>query len=317
MSPNRPDPNRFSPAGPPSNSLSKAKPRVPPPSARPDPLAVYRRITARDRALLSLLAEHYLLSAPQIASAFFDGLRTAQRRLTILHRLDILHRFALANPANTAVPYLYALGPVGLQMFPTVYHNPDPTQAQPRAPRTSLERARRIAASRKAAHLIGANQFFIDLITTSRHQPGTELRRWWSEQHATDVYTLADIRPDGHGIWHAEHRTAGFFLEHDNSTENLARVIAKLRGYERLAAFGPRYPVLLWVPSRDRETNLLHLLAGLDTAMPIATAVHSHDPAGPVWTLTADPGHRRRLHELPSDHGPHAATNPSRYPDDD
>jgi hypothetical protein len=79
--------------------------------------------------------------------------------------------------------------------------------------------------------------------------------------------------------------------------------------------------VLLWVPGRDREVNLLRVLAGIDTAMPIATAVHSPDPAGRVWILAADlpsgPGRRYRLHELPSDHGPHTATNPGRYLGDD
>ncbi|MEV4539321.1 replication-relaxation family protein [Asanoa sp. NPDC049518] len=292
-----------------------ASSRVPAASSRPDPLAVYRRIVARDRLLLALLAEHYLLSTPQIAAAFFTGLRTAQRRLTILHRLGVVHRFALPGPDPGAAPFLYALGPVGLQLYPSAYHDPDGVHG--RAPRSSLERARRIAASRKLAHLLGVNQFFIDLIRTARTTApdgdGCRLGRWWSEQHATDVYAQAGIHPDGHGVWHACGHTVGFFLEHDNGTENLARVIAKLRGYERLAGFGPRYPVLLWLPSPAREANLLSALAGVPTAMPIATAVHGDDPAGPVWALSTSPARRRRLDELPSDHGPHAPTNPNRY----
>jgi hypothetical protein len=136
--------------------------------------------------------------------------------------------------------------------------------------------------------------------------------RWWSEQHATNVYTQAGIRPDGHGVWTRHGHTVGFFLEHDNGTENLARVVAKLRGYERLAAFGPRYPVLLWVPSARREAHLLDVLAGLRTADPVvATAVHGPDPAGRIWALAADPTRRRHLHELPSDHGPVGAINPN------
>jgi hypothetical protein len=39
--------------------------------------------------------------------------------------------------------------------------------------------------------------------------------------------------------------------------------------------------------------------------------------AGPAWTLASDPGARRWLHELPSNHGPvNPATNPHRYSDD-
>nr|WP_239153036.1 replication-relaxation family protein [Virgisporangium aurantiacum] len=286
---------------------------------------MFRRIVPRDRDLLALLAEHYLLSTPQIAAAFFESRRTAQRRLTTLHRLGVVHRFAYPNPEHTAVPYLYTLGPVGLQLHPDAYHDPDGRYA--RAPRSSIERARRIAASATAAHLLGVNQFFIDLLAaarrpsagtaTGRATGGARLVRWWSEQHATDVYAQSGIRPDGHGIWRAHGATVGFFLEHDRSTENLPRVVAKLRAYARLAEFGPRYPVLLWLPTAEREANIQRLLAGVPTPMPVATAVHGPDPAGRVWTLTADatasPGRRRRLNELPSDHGPRSGTNPGRY----
>ena len=287
---------------------------------RADPLAVFRRIVPRDHALLALLAEHYLLSTPQIAAAFFDNRRTAQRRLTTLHRLDVVHRFAYPNAENTAVPYLYTLGQVGLQLYPDAYHDPDDRHTK--TPRSSLERARRIAASASAAHLLGVNQFFVDLLTAVRYgqasgAPDSRLLRWWSEQHATDVYAQSNIRPDGHGVWTAEGRTVGFFLEHDRGTEDLPRVVAKLRAYARLAEFGPRYPVLLWLPTPERQANVLRLLAGVRMPMPVATAVHGPDPAGRVWTLSTDlpanPARRRRLHELPSDHGPRSGTNPGHY----
>ncbi|WP_460493895.1 replication-relaxation family protein [Dactylosporangium cerinum] len=249
---------------------------------------MFRRIVPRDRALLALLAEHYLLSSSQIAAAFFDSLRIAQRRLTVLHRLGVVHRFAYPNAEHTAVPYLYTLGPVGLQLYPDAYDDPDSRYG--RAPRNALERARRIAASATAAHLLGVNQFFVDLLAATRlpNASGARLVRWWSEQHATDVYAQSGIRPDGHGIWHAHEHTVGFFLEHDRGTEDLPRVVAKLRAYARLAEFGPRYPVLLWLPTLQREANVLRLLAGVNTPMPVATAVHGPDPAGRVWTLTTD-----------------------------
>lgn len=285
--------------------------RVPSASSKPDPLAVFGRIVPRDHALLTLLAEHYLLSTDQIANAFFDSRRTAQRRLTILHRLDVLNRFGRSAAHGRYGPLLYTLGPVGMQIHPAAYHDPNGLRGKP--PRSSLERAKRIAASGQVNHLLGVNQFFTDLMATARRTVDTRLSRWWSEQHATTVYAQAGIRPDGHGVWTTDGTSTGFFLEHDNDTENLARVVAKLRGYERLTEFGPRYPVLFWVPSRRREASLLGVLAGLRTASPIATAVHGPNPAGQVWTLVSDPNHRRHLHELPSDHGPEAATNPQRF----
>jgi len=291
--------------------------RVPLPSTAPDPLSVYRRLTPRDRLLLSWLAEHYLLSTDQIHRALFTARRTAQMRLTILHRLQVVHRFAFAAAdGGPETSYLYTLGPVGLRRHPQAFSDPDNLGLK--APRSSTERAERIVNSRRLHHLLGVNQFFVDLHARARTDEGSVLLRWWSEQHATAVHNRAKIFPDGHGIWHADGATVGFFLEHDRDTEDLARVVRKLRGYERLARYGPRLPVLLWVPNERRETSLLRILHGVPTLMPVATAVHGDDPAGPVWALTSDPFSRRHLHELPNDPGPDGYPDPSGVePDDD
>ncbi|MFY1673931.1 replication-relaxation family protein [Plantactinospora sp. WMMB334] len=294
--------------------------RVPPPSTKPDPLSVYRRLTPRDRLLMSWLAEHYLLSAAQVGRALFTARRTAQQRLTILHRLGVLHRFAWAAADGTPeTSYLYTLGPVGLRRHPTAFSDPDNLGLK--APRSSIDRAERIVHSRRLHHLLGVNQFFVDLHAHTRAQHDTRLLRWWSEQHATAAYSgtkrttegqrRIDVFPDGHGIWHADGATIGFFVEHDRDTEDLARVVAKLRGYEHLARYGgPRFPVLLWVPHQRRETSLLRILHDVPTRMPVALAVHNDNPAGPVWALTSDPIRRRHLHELPSDPGPDGYPDP-------
>ncbi|WP_246157733.1 replication-relaxation family protein [Micromonospora palomenae] len=271
-----------------------------------------RRLTSRDRQLLAWLAEHYVLSTDQIAQALFTSRRSALLRLATLHAIDAVSRFVDITTGDTQ--HLYALGPLGLLVHPTTYTDPDRANARP--PRSSIERTERIVGSRKLRHLLGTNQLFIDLIAYARTDPHARLARWWSEQHATAAYAIAGIRPDAHGIWCAGGRTVGFFLEHDNGTEPLSTVLRKLRGYERLAEFGPRYPVLLRVPSRRRETNLLRALAGVPTVMPVATGVQDEHPAGPAWTLSTDPGPRRWLHELPCDHGPdNPATNPHRFAD--
>jgi len=292
--------------------------RVPAPSAKPDPLSVYRRLTPRDRLLLSWLAEHYLLSTDQIHRALFTARRTAQQRLTILHRLGVLHRFTFSTARGTPeTSYLYTLGPVGLRRHPTAYHDPDNLKLK--APRSSIERADRIARSPRLAHLLGVNQFFVDLHAHARTRPDAVLHRWWSEQHATAAFSRAKIFPDGHGVFTAGGSTVGFFLEYDRDTENLARVVRKLKGYERLARHGPRFPVLLSVPTARRETSLLRVLHGVPTAMPVATAVHGDHPAAAVWALTSDPFRRRALHQLPSDPGPAGYTDPEPFddPDDD
>jgi hypothetical protein len=254
-----------------------------------------------------------VLSTDQIAQALFHSGRSARLRLAALHDIEAVSRFVDITTGDSQ--YLYALGPLGMLVHPTTYN--DPNRPDTRPPRSSYERTERIVGSRKLAHLLGTNQLFIDLLGYARTDPHARLARWWSEQHATAAYAIAGIRPDGHGVWCAGGRSVGFFLEHDNGTEPLATVLAKLRAYERLAAFGPRYPVLLRVPGRRREAHLLDALAGVSTVMPVATGVHDEHPAGPAWTLAADPSLRRWLHELPSDHGPHnPATNPHRFTED-
>jgi hypothetical protein len=295
--------------------------RVPPAPSKPGPFEPYRRLTTRDRLLLSWLAEHYLLSSTQVARALFTNPRTARMRLTILHRLAFLTAIPFGRDDGGALPWLYTLGPLGLDLHPDAYHDPDRRGLRP--PRSSVERARRIVGSPQLAHFLGVNQFFVDLHAHTRTHRHARLLRWWSEHHATDAYSptgnpagRGGIRPDGHGIWQVDTRagtrTVGFFLELDRNTENLARVIGKLRGYEHLARFGPRYPVLLWVPDRRRETSLLRALDGVPTVMPVAIAVHDPNPAGPIWALTTQPYQRLALHELPSHPGPDAPTNPDR-----
>ncbi|MET8907650.1 replication-relaxation family protein [Micromonospora sp. NPDC004551] len=273
-----------------------------------------RRLTLRDRQLLAWLAEHYVLSADQITEAAFTSRRSARLRLATLHGIEAVSRFVDITTGDGQ--YLYALGPLGMLVHPTAYNDPDRPDARP--PRSSIERTERIVGSRRLAHLLGTNQLFVDLLAHARSHQNVRLARWWSEQHATAAYAVAGIRPDGHGVWCVGDQQVGFFLEHDNGTEPLAVVLRKLRGYERLTQFGPRYPVLLRVRSRRREANLLRALAGVPTAMPVATGIHDEHPAGPAWTLTTEPGLRRWLHELPSDHGPdNPATNPHRYTDPD
>lgn len=288
-------------------------------SSRLDRLDRLRRLTARDHLLLSWLAEHYVLTTGQIATALFPSLRSARLRLAVLTSLQAVTRFVDVTTGDRQ--YLYTLGPLGTVVYPTQYN--DPLRTDGREPRSSVERTERIIGSRRLPHLLGTNQLFVDLHAYTRTDPNAQLARWWSEQHATAVYgavaAVADgpgIRPDGHGVWAAGGREVGFFLEHDNGTETIGTVLRKLREYDRLAlGGGPRYSVLLRVPGRRREQHLLDVLAGARLAMPIATGVHTEHPAGPAWTLTHDPGLRRWLHELPSDHGPeNPATNPHRYP---
>jgi hypothetical protein len=147
------------------------------------------------------------------------------------------------------------------------------------------------------------------------------------------------IRPDGHGLWQAAGHTVGFFVEYDTGTENLARLVTRLASYDRLAhAGGPAYPVLFWLHSPIRETNLHHALADARTRCPVATAARTahaahaahaagaagaagaadpqhpapRGPAASVWQPAGGrAGRRVALHELGGDHGPDSPVNPN------
>jgi hypothetical protein len=133
-------------------------------------------------------------------------------------------------------------------------------------------------------HLLGVNQFFVDLAAHARAHPGTRLARWWSEQQAAALFR--GVHPDGHGLWQVA---------------------------------GPAYPVLFWLHSPDRETHLRQALADLPAPRcPVATGVRASDapaagPAGAVWALAGGPaGPRLALHQLPGgDHGQDTPINPN------
>ena len=93
---------------------------------------------------------------------------------------------------------------------------------------------------------------------------------WWSERACTRTLG-ALVRPDGFGRWREADRAIDFFLEYDTGSESLTKVLAKLDGYEALAAATGRSSlVLFWLHSHRRETELHRKLpAG---GVPVATA---------------------------------------------
>lgn len=119
------------------------------------------------------------------------------------------------------------------------------------------------------------------------------------------------ITADGHGLWSVGDATVGFFLEADTGTKPLSRVVAKLDRYAQLIRRGgPRYPVLFWLGSHQREEHLHQLLPARHGDVPVATATHTREPADAAW-LAASGTARLRLTELPSDHGQPMADNPN------
>jgi hypothetical protein len=251
-------------------------------------LAIYPHITSRDRHLLQLLDDHQVLTTDQIHRMLFLARRTCQIRLTELRALALLDRFRFSRDGGGSQPWHWVLGHNGHRFQAAAHDRAEPTS------RSSRQLVQRLSANPNLTHLLTANEFFVRLTTHARHHTGTRLDRWWSETATTKQYRT--VTADGHGLWSVGGATVGFFLD------------ALIR------RSGPRYPVLFWLGSHQREEHLHELLRGRRGEVPTATATHDTDPAAAVW-LAAGDTRRVRLVDLPSDHGQPVADNPN-YDDD-
>jgi hypothetical protein len=283
------------------------------------------RLTDRDRLIVSLLAEHHVLTTDQLAQVAFGSARRAQDRLARLTAMGLLWRFRFSLPAGGTSPAHYPLGYVGARLVAAQ------RSAAPPRPAVWQQRLERLAESPQLRHRLGANSFFCDLAGYARTHPdqvaGADgvggLTMWWPPERAARFFlaypeTVA-LRPDGYGCWEAAGRVVRFFLEYDTGTESHAVLAAKLSAYAEVPA--ARFGILAFtVHSRRREANLHRALrAVLGTAgapLPVATMSrdqgHPDGPAGPVWALwtpkrAAPEGAQRHwLAELPQ-RGPRVA----------
>lgn len=263
-------------------------------------LAIYPHITSRDRRLLQLLDDHQVLTTDHIHRLLFRARRTCQIRLGELHALGLVERFRFARDGGGSQPWHWTLGHNGHRFQAAAHHRPEPTG------RASRQSTHRLSANPNLTHLLTANEFGVRLTVHARQHSSARLERWWSEATATARFRT--VKPDGHGLWRVGDTMVGYWLEVDTGSEPLGRVVAKLDSYTSLARTGgPRYPVLFWLHSAEREEHLHTVLRGR-WAEGAATAVHRSDPAERVW-LPANGIQRVRLVDLPSDHGQPVAAN--------
>jgi hypothetical protein len=251
-------------------------------------LAVLGRLTERDRQICRLLDAHRVLTAAQVADACFSGERRARMRLGELYALDVLDRFR-PRRSGRPVAFHYVLGPLGAALV-AAEHGTDPADLAWRR-----RDAAQLAASQRLAHLVGTNGFFCALLRSARTRPGCRLAEWWSERRCATEWGEV-VRPDGYGIWQEGTTSLPFLYEHDNGTERLDRLAAKLTGYARLAAAAghPNW-VLFSFPTPRREKEARRVLA--HPTVPVATTARSGQipPDGPVW-LPAGTDTAIRLH---------------------
>ncbi|GAB2709538.1 replication-relaxation family protein [Nocardia thraciensis] len=278
----------------------------PTPAQASDTAQLVARLTDRDRWILRMLYEHRVLTTHQLAALAFPTLKIARRRLALLHRYGVVDRFRPFRTRGSA-PWHWVLAPAGAAVLAAE------ADTSLRTLQYRPQHALDIAHALTLTHTIGVNDWFTTLATRTHHD--AQVTAWWSETRCRRLW--GDLaRPDSFGRYTRHGHRLDFFLEYDlATTTNPTRIAAKLLGYAELArTTGVITPVLLWVPTRLRETAARHALR--DTAaslpdpgaVPVATAAAelldptSHpSPADRVW-LALDPTGTGRvhLHELTS-----------------
>ena len=257
-----------------------------------DVFRVANRLTQRDRDILRLLSDHRVLTTEQLTDVFFSNPTTARHRLTELHRLRLVDRFKPRRWLNDSAPYHYVLGEIGATVV--IAERDDSLDKL----NWKADRALAIGSSQRLEHLLGVNQFFIELMKVARYRPDANLREWWSERHyATAMAKI--VYPDAYGVWEEGGSRVEFMLEYDRGTESLDRLSAKLEGYEDLERVTEvRRWVLFSLRTERREAGVRRVLAG--SSLPIATAPRTagQTTSGCLWSVIGGDLRRQRLVDL-------------------
>jgi hypothetical protein len=250
---------------------------------------VAAHLTARDRWLARVLAEHRVLTSPQIAAIAFGSRRSANHRLQKLYTWRVLDRFQPYIGRGRA-PMCYVLDTTGAHLL-AHEDGLDPKDLKFRP-----ERSVGIAYSLRLAHLMGVNSFFTALLADALADStqGRAVTAWWSESRCTHHFG-DHVRPDGYGRWHEAGREIEWFLEWDTGSYQLSRFVAKLPGYTSLATTTRIVtPLLVVFATAAREAHARRQLAEhLRTdprrhELPIATTTAEYlskkgSPADEVW----------------------------------
>jgi hypothetical protein len=287
------------------STLARRPPR-PGSASHPDLLEASGRLQPRDQVLAQLLDEHQTLTTTQITTVLFASRTSATNRLYTLRRVGWVDRF-IPIRANGRLDTHWVLGPLGAHW--AAHHD----GRTPPTAKAARQRREAIAASSHLEHTDGTNDVFVRLVAHARTHPETRLARWWSPARSAAACGRR-MYPDGHGVWEGpdqtgHHSQVGFWLEYDTGTETLERVTAKIEPYRRLRRDGgPDYPLLIWLPTPTRESNLHRRLngeaahLGLTVATTTATATDTHPQGitGPIWKVAGNGRKRQHLIELPA-----------------
>lgn len=241
-------------------------------------LSLASHLTARDHQILAYLAEHQVLTTPQIRDLVFSSTRHTQRRLAELAALGVLSRVR-PRASRGSAPTHWILGPAGVVVLAA------DQEVDVRVAGALRNKALTAALGQWRQHLVGVNGFFTRLVADD----AGDLDVWWPEQRCARRWGRVVI-PDGYGQWRQNGDEIAFWLEYDRGTERLVDLVDKVYGYAEIAdtswpAVETSHPWLLFrLPSARRERDL-HRIVPQRTGVPIATAWEAGvpSPAAAIW----------------------------------
>jgi hypothetical protein len=257
-------------------------------------MAIARRLTARDRAIVRAVDRHRVLTTEQLAEAFFPSRKRAWKRLAELYRLEVLARFQPFREGWGSCPLHFVVGRTGAALL-AAERGEDPARA---ARAWRVERAVAVAHSRHLAHLVGVNGIWASLAAEARRDAARVRLTWMTEREAA-AWTTGVVRPDAVIEWLEHGRFVEAMLEYDRGTETLRVLVDKLPNYAVLEEErGRSVWVLFAFVSPGRETSARGALAGADVPVATATVADPPRPQDAIWLPLGAAVERVRLSHL-------------------
>jgi hypothetical protein len=222
----------------------------------------------RDKEVLKVVYQYRFLSSSQIKDMFFGCITRANIRLRILWENDLLERHYIRPLAfHGSDEAIYSLGRDGVDMVSDILG----------VDREIVARAKDRYKTLKPLfiqHLLGINDFSINLISLTEKHPELRMELWLNEQDAQDEYKTQGngktiyFRPDGYGRYWYKDILYSFFLEMDRSTEDNGKFEEKVKSYmeyERSGSyqrkFGVRFFRILVVTTTPKRVENLKGIA--------------------------------------------------------
>lgn len=251
---------------------------------------------ATEKQILDCLCRHPLLSAAELGVVLGVAPHFARRAVERLLRSGLIVRYGIELDQEDR----YCLTRLAIRLLAIRdavpfrrYLQHAPVTAMPDVPEQGLP-----TLLRQREHTLGANSFFVGMLTRARKN--RRLVLWEGASEAVETFSFGGerrtVRPDGGGVVISGERAHRLFLEWDRGTERIAILLEKLARYADYYRSSPgRGPtpatLLIACPSPQRENVVWKaattVFANASSCRHVLTTTHPHldlhGPFGMVW----------------------------------